>query len=980
VLSEIARIIPSQVEMALPRQRHLSRGSFESSLGRSWVRSGRWRVVGFVVQAERNAPMFFRRLPFAVFALSLSALVLAAPFDASLIEDFDQFPWLWKASPNVTLDNPAIAAGDPLALPGQGAVEHVLSATGPQRVAIEMPRHFCRSRFEIVPVVLLTTNTFNAANADPRTITLGNAHALRFEHRFHNPPRPLIDVDRDGDRDLVLFFQCGDTGLPRDPDVVPFNGQTFDGKWFSAGGANASFVRSFAASTDWSTSDGLRFWYYGRNTGDTLDVQLLDNRAPDPGPSGWRLVWNDEFSGPAGQLPNPKHWTPEIGDGTAQGIPGWGNNELEYYTGNAENASTDGRGHLAINLRKADGSLSCWYGPCQYTSARLISQYKAEAGHGRIEARVKVPAGAGLWPAFWALGSNIGQVGWPTCGEIDMMEFVGKNPTQVSGTLHGPGYSGGGGISKTYDLGTPVSDAYHIFALEWQADRLDWSIDGVVFHSVTRADLAGKQWVFDKPFFIIMNLAVGGNLGGPVGDDVTFPKSLLIDYVRVFQARDTAERFEASFTDNFSGWQEVALPWGSFGRSARQPLGAPDDGLTLSEVWGYGVRMPDNGLSAGPVLMDKVHLIKPAAVVVKNLNDSGSGSLRNAADAVADGGSITFNPSLAGGTVALSSGPLWITGKSLTIDGAAAPGLTVSGSNRDRVLIVDPGATVSMSHLTLANGWAWDLAGGVLNNGNLNLNEVVVANNVVNASAGDWWKGGGGIYTGGGSILNVANSTISGNQTAFVSGGSGSLDGGGLYVFQNATLHIDSSTLNGNTSANVGGGIRMLGTGTIVNSTLSGNTSVGWYGSAVFHTDGSLGITNSTITGNVAPPWAPAALFVGTFTPANATLTLTNNIVANNQDIGCFPGYFGPGTVILASGGHNLSTDATCYPAASDVVVGDAGLLPLADNGGPTLTHALQPSSPAIDAADPALCPSTDQRGVARPQGAGCDIGSVEQE
>ena len=907
--------------------------------------------------------MSLRRSLYVGLAAATATLAAAAPFDPALIEDFGQFPYLWKSSRNVTLDRLSIAAGDPLALPGQGAVEQVLSVTGPQRVTIELSKRLCDGHFGLAQVTLLGTPTFDVRDANPHTITLGRAYALPFGHGH------LKDVDRDGDLDLKLYFLRRDACAD---DDVAFNGRTYDGRWFTAGGAEAYVVRPFAASEDWSATDGLRFWYYGRNTGDTLALQLRDNRAPDPGPSGWRLVWKDEFGGPAGRPPDPEHWTHEIGDGTAQGIPGWGNNELEYYTSDLANAQTDGRGHLAITAAKADGSLSCYYGACQYTSARLISRDKVEVGPGRIDVRVKVPAGAGLWPAFWALGSNIGEVGWPASGEIDIMEHVGRNPSEIFGSIHGPGYSGGSGISGLYDLGAPASERYRVFSIVWQRDRIDWYVDGVLYHSASPADLAGKPWVFNNPFFLITNVAVGGNLGGPVGDDVVFPRRMLIDYVRVYQATDTAERFEASFTDDFSGWQQLTLPFDTFVRSAHQPHGAPDDGLTLTEVWGYGWRLPNNGVATNPLLFDKVSLVQPSSVVVANTNDSGSGSLRQALAAVAGGGSISFAPGLAGSTITFSSGPLWVSGKTVTIDALAAPGLVLNGGGSDRLLIVDPGASATLRHLTLTNGFGWDLAGGILNNGTLNLDHVVVTGNSVGASVNDFWKGGGGIYTGGGSTLRLIDSTVSNNQTTLV-------DGGGIYAFLNSTVQIENSTISGNSAGNVGGGMRMLGSGSIVNSTLSGNTAVAWYGSALFHTDGTLGIVNSTLTGNVAPPPTDAAVFVGTFTAASATLTLSNNILGDNGGPGCFVGPFGAGTVTLASGGTNLFTDATCNPAATDLEVGGTGLEPLFANGGPTLTHAPGVGSAAIDAANAATCPATDQRGVARPQGAGCDIGSVEQ-
>jgi hypothetical protein len=173
----------------------------------------------------------------------------------------------------------------------------------------------------------------------------------------------------------------------------------------------------------------------------------------------------------------------------------------------------------------------------------------------------------------------------------------------------------------------------------------------------------------------------------------------------------------------------------------------------------------------------------------------------------------------------------------------------------------------------------------------------------------------------------------------------------------------------------------MLGNATIVNSTLSGNQATGWYGGAVFHTDGVMDIVNSTVVGNIGPDWAPAAIFVGTFTEASATINLANSIVANNQWIGCFVGYFGAGTVALNSGGHNVASDDTCnLTGAGDQPNTDPLLSPLADNGGPTLTYALLTGSPAIDAADDSICPAVDQRSVTRPQGAACDIGSYELE
>ena len=180
--------------------------------------------------------------------------------------------------------------------------------------------------------------------------------------------------------------------------------------------------------------------------------------------TGSTLVWSDEFDGPAGAPADPDNWTHETGGG------GWGNDELQYYTDGTDNAALDGDGHLVITARQIDPAttdLQCWYGPCTHTSARLISQHKQEFQYGRIEARVRVPEGSGIWPAVWMLGTDITEVGWPQTGEIDIMEFVGRSPNEIFGTLHGPGYSGGQAYSGVRDLGRPVPGEWHEFAMEW---------------------------------------------------------------------------------------------------------------------------------------------------------------------------------------------------------------------------------------------------------------------------------------------------------------------------------------------------------------------------------------------------------------------------------------------------------------------------------------------------------------------------------
>jgi beta-glucanase (GH16 family) len=739
------------------------------------------------------------------------------------------------------------------------------------------------------------------------------------------------------------------------------------------GRSSLSFGRRFALGEDWSSGQGLSFWYYGHNSGRKIEVGLLDNQSVDPGPSGWQLAWSDEFNGPAGSPPDPNTWTHEIGDGTANGIPGWGNSELQYYTDSTENAAMNGAGDLVISVKETDDgtALRCYYGSCKYTSARLISSQKAEFAYGRVEARLRVPRGAGLWPAFWMLGTDIGRVGWPQTGEIDIMEHVGREPHRVFGTIHGPGYSGGDSFGDTYDFAEPVADRYHTYTVEWQPNKIIWYVDGMKYHEADPADVAPDQWVFNHPFFLLLNVAVGGNFGGPVGGDTTFPQAMNVDYVRVYQGVDTAERFVASFVDTFSGWRRVTVPFTAFTRSEEQPTGAPNDGLTLTSVWGYHVTVP-GGLQA-PVLIDQVRVQQACGndVTVTSTADSGAGTLRRALEAVCRGGTIRFAPELAGATIELHSTELTLR-HDVTIDGSAAPGLTVSGGGRLRPFVIQPKVNAVIRNLTIGNGYGYELSGGLLNNGALTLDHVTLANHRVTTSGADYWKGGAGIYNGRYSTLRVADSTIRENQTQ-------GADGGGIYAFFDTLVTVERSTIVGNTTSNVGGGMRTLGDVVIVNSTISGNTATGWHGGALFHTDGMMRVVNSTIANNSAPAGTTGGAFVGTFTEGSPSLTLVNTLVGANSGAQCFVGSFGAGRVTLASGGYNLVSDASCnLTGAGDRAGLDPQLGGLADNGGPTLTHALLPTSPAIDAAHPATCPPTDQRGLARPQGAACDIGAFE--
>ncbi len=243
------------------------------------------------------------------------------------------------------------------------------------------------------------------------------------------------------------------------------------------------------------------------------------------------LVWSDEFSGAVGTAPDPAKWTYDLGVGSP---PGWGNNELEDYTNSLSNCrivsdpgATDGRA-LSITAIDANGS---------YTSSRINTVSSYSFKYGRIEARARVPSGAGLWPAFWALGSDFETAGWPGCGEIDVMEWVGSLPDQIAGSMHAVGYSGGNALTAAYSLPTDeaIGDAYHVFAADWYPNEIVFSVDGVVYEDRKESQIpGGSQWPFDAPFFIILNLAVGGDWPGPPNASTQFPQSFLVDYVRVY--------------------------------------------------------------------------------------------------------------------------------------------------------------------------------------------------------------------------------------------------------------------------------------------------------------------------------------------------------------------------------------------------------------------------------------------------------------
>jgi len=232
----------------------------------------------------------------------------------------------------------------------------------------------------------------------------------------------------------------------------------------------------------------------------------------------WQLVWQDEFD--TDGVIDATKWTFDLGAG------GWGNNELQTYTSNADNVIIK------------DGILKITANSNPFSSARVKTQGIFEQTYGRFEAKIKMPWGPGIWPAFWLLGSDIETVGWPQCGEIDIMEYRGQQPNLVHGTVHGPGYSGGAGITKSYGFENNRFDVdFHVFAIEWGKDYIDYYVDNALYQRITPNDVTG-EWVYDHPFYIILNVAVGGDYVGFPTSQTLFPQIMEVDWIRVYEEVD----------------------------------------------------------------------------------------------------------------------------------------------------------------------------------------------------------------------------------------------------------------------------------------------------------------------------------------------------------------------------------------------------------------------------------------------------------
>lgn len=241
----------------------------------------------------------------------------------------------------------------------------------------------------------------------------------------------------------------------------------------------------------------------------------------------WELVWSDEFTGAVNSSPDNTKWNFNIGNGDG----GWGNGEYQFYTNRTNNVRLDGSGILEITARQEAFSGS------NYTSGRITTQGKFSHKYGRFEAKIKTPTGPGIWPAFWMMGENITTVSWPQCGEIDILEQKGQESHITYSTIHGPGYSGGNSIGKSYALANGRFNLdYHIYAVEWTENQIDFFVDNFLFHRITKDKVKG-EWVFNQPFFILLNLAVGGNYVGFPTSGTPFPQTMFVDYIRVYKQK-----------------------------------------------------------------------------------------------------------------------------------------------------------------------------------------------------------------------------------------------------------------------------------------------------------------------------------------------------------------------------------------------------------------------------------------------------------
>ena len=255
----------------------------------------------------------------------------------------------------------------------------------------------------------------------------------------------------------------------------------------------------------------------------------------------YQLLWNQEFDDSVGTGVDGSFWRHDLGDGTDHGIAGWGNQEREWYLHEA--AQQDGESCLRITAtRQPDANpYLAYYGkPAEWTSAKITTYDRVSFQYGRMEARIKGPSGLGTWPAFWMLATDLAVTPWPQCGEIDIMESRGDMPSTLFGTLHGPGYFGDHGKGKTIDTGIDLSKDFHTYAVEWLPNKISWFFDDEKYAENSADEIAPLEWVYNKPFYVICNLAMGGHFTGPIDPQLNHAE-MLIDYIRHYSIDGVGE-------------------------------------------------------------------------------------------------------------------------------------------------------------------------------------------------------------------------------------------------------------------------------------------------------------------------------------------------------------------------------------------------------------------------------------------------------
>ena len=287
-----------------------------------------------------------------------------------------------------------------------------------------------------------------------------------------------------------------------------------------------------------SSTSGDVFWFDDvALLGATTPAIGFSTPTPSPTPSSSpsngikTLIWSQEFTGSANSSPDSSVWTPDLGDGSTYGNPGWGNGEQQFYGVPA--AKIDGQGNLSITATKNLVGTPCYQGTCYWTSSKLTTKQKFGFQYGYIETRIKTPSGAGMWPALWLLGANINENGgssfWPDCGEIDLMEAKGAAPYTVWGTPHSPNNHSGGVTNSA----TRLDAEFHTYAINWMPNKIQWLFDGQIFYEWSPTSAGGTPYPFNSEFYLIVNLAVGGSFGGPVDSALT-SGTMLVDYIRYY--------------------------------------------------------------------------------------------------------------------------------------------------------------------------------------------------------------------------------------------------------------------------------------------------------------------------------------------------------------------------------------------------------------------------------------------------------------